>query len=53
MRASPRPVSTWIARPRRSHSLANTLLWRVITESAHFIMERKMLKGIRRRAEAP
>lgn len=32
-------------------TVLNTLIWRVATEPAHFIMERKMLKGIRRRAE--
>ena len=30
----------------------NFLVWRVIFEPAHFIMERKMLLGIKRRAEA-
>lgn len=32
-------------------SLANTILWRGITEPAHFIMERQMLHGIRQRAQ--
>jgi hypothetical protein len=33
-------------------TLANFLIWRVITEPLHFVMERKMLLGIKQRAEA-
>ena len=29
----------------------NLLMWRVLTEPAHFIMERRMLLGLRERAE--
>jgi hypothetical protein len=32
-------------------NLANILLWRVCTEPAHFVMEQKMLRGIRKRAD--
>jgi hypothetical protein len=32
-------------------TLANFLIWRVITEPLHFLMERKMLLGIKQRAE--
>ncbi|GAB4264105.1 MAG: hypothetical protein Kow00122_19760 [Thermoleophilia bacterium] len=40
-------------RNRRDYDwgVKNFLLWKVLTEPAHFIMERKMLLGIRRRAE--
>ncbi len=31
---------------------ANFLIWRVITEPLHFVMERKMMLGIKQRAEA-
>lgn len=43
-----------MVRNRRDYepSLANFLMWQVITEPAHFIMERKMLLGIKQRAEA-
>ncbi len=34
-----------------SPGLSNFILWRVLTEPAHFIMERAMLLGIRKRAE--
>lgn len=42
-----------IVRNRRDYppSLANFVIWRVMTEPAHFIMERKMLLGIKQRAE--
>jgi len=33
--------------------LGNFILWRVITEPGHFIMEWRMLHGIKRRAERP
>jgi hypothetical protein len=33
-------------------TLANVLIWRVVTEPLHFVMERKMLLGIKQRAEA-
>jgi hypothetical protein len=33
-------------------TLANFLIWRVITEPLHFVMERKMMLGIKQRAEA-
>jgi hypothetical protein len=33
-------------------TLANVIIWRLITEPAHFVMERKMLLGIKQRAEA-
>jgi hypothetical protein len=33
-------------------TLANFLIWRAITEPLHFVMERKMLLGIKQRAEA-
>jgi hypothetical protein len=43
-----------IVRNRRDYepSLANFVMWQVITEPAHFIMERKMLLGIKQRVEA-
>jgi hypothetical protein len=43
-----------IVRNRREYAptLANFVLWWVITEPAHFIMERKMLLSIKQRAEA-
>jgi hypothetical protein len=43
-----------IIRSRRKYepTLANFVIWQVITEPAHFIMERKMLLGIKQRAEA-
>jgi hypothetical protein len=37
--------------PSTKNSIFNFLIWRVIFEPAHFIMERKMLLGIKRRAE--
>ena len=37
--------------PDLRNSVLNFLLWRVIYEPAHFIMERKMLLGIKSRAE--
>jgi hypothetical protein len=37
--------------PAVKNSIFNFLIWRVIFEPAHFIMERKMLLGIKRRAE--
>lgn len=47
-------VTRLIVRNRRDYkpSLANFVMWQVITEPAHFIMERKMLLGIRQRVEA-
>jgi hypothetical protein len=33
-------------------TLANFVIWRVLTEPLHFVMERKMLLGIKQRAEA-
>jgi hypothetical protein len=43
-----------IARSLYSYSpgIGNTIMWRVITEPLHFIMERKMLFGIKERAES-
>jgi hypothetical protein len=32
--------------------VANFIIWHVIVELLHFLMEQKMLRGIRRRAEA-
>lgn len=42
-----------IVRDRRSYqpTLADFITWRVITEPLHFIMERRMLWGIKERAE--
>jgi hypothetical protein len=37
--------------PNLGNPVLNFLLWRVVFEPAHFIMERKMLLGIRERAE--
>jgi hypothetical protein len=37
--------------PDLRNACLNFLLWRVIFEPAHFIMERKMLLGIKQRAE--
>lgn len=33
-------------------TLANFMIWRVLTEPLHFVMERKMLLGVKQRAEA-
>jgi hypothetical protein len=43
-----------IVRNRRNYepTLANFIMWQVIVELAHFIMERKMLLGLRQRVEA-
>lgn len=43
-----------IVRNRRDYepSLGNFLVWQVFTEPVHFIMERKMLLGLKQRAEA-
>jgi hypothetical protein len=43
-----------IARNRRDHpaSLANWLVWQVLVEPLHFVMEHRMLLGVRQRAEA-
>lgn len=43
-----------IARNRRDYELgvANFIIWHVIVELLHFLMEQKMLRGIKRRAEA-
>ena len=37
--------------PDLNNAVLNFLLWRVFYEPAHFIMERKMLLGIKARAE--
>ena len=37
--------------PKLKNAFLNFLVWRVIFEPAHFIMERKMMLGIKRRAE--
>jgi hypothetical protein len=37
--------------PDLKNAALNFLLWRVVFEPAHFIMERKMLMGIKERAE--
>jgi hypothetical protein len=37
--------------PNLGNAVLNFLLWRVVFEPAHFIMERKMLLGIKARAE--
>jgi hypothetical protein len=34
------------------HTFANMMIWRVITEPIHFVMERRMLIGIKQRAES-
>ena len=39
--------------PDLKNALLNLIVWRGIFEPAHFIMERKMLLGIKQRAEAP
>ena len=43
-----------IARNRRDYrpDVANFIIWQVITEPLHFLMEQKMLRGIKQRAEA-
>jgi hypothetical protein len=43
-----------IARNRRNYKpgVANFIMWHVIVELLHFVMEQKMLRGIKRRAEA-
>ena len=38
--------------PASKNPILNFLVWRIIFEPAHFIMERKMLLGIKRRVEA-
>jgi hypothetical protein len=38
--------------PALKNPIVNFLVWRVIFEPAHFIMERRMLIGIKQRAEA-
>lgn len=38
--------------PDLKNPLLNFILWRGIFEPAHFIMERKMMLGIKQRAEA-
>lgn len=50
----PSGTTRLVARSRRDYnpSLLNFLLWRVFTEPAHFMMERKMLLGIKQRSEA-
>jgi hypothetical protein len=37
--------------PNLKNPILNFLLWRVVFEPAHFIMERKMLLGIKERAQ--
>jgi hypothetical protein len=39
-------------RMRFARSLRNILMWRVLVEPIHFVMERRMLLGIQERAEA-
>jgi hypothetical protein len=43
--------SQGVYQPDLGNRLLNFLLWRVVYEPAHFVMERKMLLGIRARAE--
>jgi hypothetical protein len=46
---------TWLlvrTRMRFARSLRNILMWRVLVEPIHFVMERRMLLGIQERAEA-
>ena len=38
-------------RQKYERTFGNTLMWRVITDPIHFVMERKMLQGIKRRVE--
>jgi hypothetical protein len=38
--------------PQHQNPFVNFILWRVLFEPAHFIMERKMLRGLQQRAEA-
>jgi hypothetical protein len=47
-------ITRLIVRSRDDYppTLANFVIWRAITEPAHFAMERKMLFGIKQRAEA-
>jgi hypothetical protein len=47
-------TSRLIVRSRDDYppTLANVVIWRLITEPVHFVMERKMLLGIKQRAEA-
>ena len=47
-------TSRLIVRSRNYYqrSLPNSLIWRVITDPVQFVMERKMLKTIKKRAEA-
>jgi hypothetical protein len=47
-------VTRLIVRSRDDYppTLANVVIWRLITEPVHFVMERKMLLGIKQRAEA-
>lgn len=57
-----RPIDQWTTRlivrgrgefePDLKNRFLNFLLWRVVFEPAHFIMERKMMLGIKKRAEA-
>jgi hypothetical protein len=42
-------IRSWLDYPK---NLTNTLIWRVFTDPIHFNMERKMLQGIKVRAEA-
>jgi len=47
-------VTRLIARNRRDYesSVSNWLVWQVVTEPLHFLMEQKMLRGIKTRVEA-
>ncbi len=46
-------VTRLIARNRRTHAptVANFIIWQVIVEQLHFLMEQKMLRGIKARVE--
>ena len=54
VRDTGRQSSRLIIRSRNYYErgFLNSLLWRVVVEPIQFVMERKMLKGIRKRAEA-
>jgi hypothetical protein len=40
------------SRNRFERTFANMMMWRVIVEPIHFVMERRLLIGIKQRAEA-
>ena len=44
--------SQGVYQPDMGNAITNFLIWRVVYEPAHFVMERKMLLGIKSRAEA-